>query len=110
MDWNNILTLTGVFLGTAIAAYVGYSRKWPTKPVDPVLAGVGLGFGDKEQGERLISEMRRCADSLEVLADKRTDEMAEMHRVLLDRLDAQERREEQEEQRPRRAAPRRRQS
>ena len=106
MDWNNLLTLMGVFLGTAIAAYVGYSKKWPARPpVDPVLAGVGFELGNREQSKQIVEALIRCAVALEILADKRTDEMEEIHRQLLDRLD---RRAEQEEASPRRQPRRRR--
>ena len=93
----------GVALVIIIGAIGTYLRSLREKPrgLDPVLAGVGLGFGDKEQTERLIALHERIATALEILADKRTDEMADMHRALLERLDAQKRREEQEEQRPR---------
>lgn len=108
VDWNNFLTLAGVFVGAAIAAYVGYSKKWAAKPEHTMLTSVGIELGNREQAERLIGEVHGCRLALEALADKRVDEMEEMHRSLLDRLDAQERREEQEEQRPRRPPPRRR--
>ena len=108
MDWNNALTLAGVFIGAATAAYVGYSKKWTNKADHTVLAGVGIELGSREQSERLIGEVRGCRLALEALADKQRSEMEELHRSLLDRLDAQERREEQEEQRPRRPPPRRR--
>ncbi len=108
VDWTNALTLAGVFIGAASAAYVGYSKRWPAKPDNPVLTGIGIGFGDREMQERLIAEVKGCRLALEVLADKRTDEIEELHRSLLDRMDAQERREEQEEQRPRRQPARRR--
>lgn len=108
MDWNNALTLAGVFIGAATAAYVGYSKKWTTKIDHPVLAGVGIELGNREQTERLIGEVRGMRVALEILADRRTEEMEEMHKALLERLDAQERREEQEEQRPRRPPTRHR--
>lgn len=108
VDWTNAITLAGVFIGAATAAYVGYSKRWPAKPDNPILTGIALGYGDKEQTERLITEVRGCRIALEALADKQRSEMEELHRSLLDRMDAQERREEQEEQRPRRPAPRRR--
>jgi hypothetical protein len=107
VDWNNLFTLAGVLIGTATAAYVGYSKKWPAKP-DPVLTGIGFELSNREQTERLIGEVRGCRVALEVLADRRTEEMEDMHKALLERLDAQERREEQEEQSPRRHPPRRR--
>lgn len=101
------LSAAGVALVIIIAGIGNYLRSLRDKPrpVDPVLAGVGLAFGDKEQTERLISVHMRVAAALETLADKRTDEMAEMHRQLLDRLD---RRAEQEEASPRRQPRRRR--
>ena len=106
MDWTNAITLAGVFLGAATAAYVGYSKRWPAKPDNPVLTGIGIGFGDREQHERLIVEVRGCRLALEILADRRTEEMEDIHRELLERLD---RREEQEAQKPRRPqTPRRR--
>lgn len=105
VDWTNAITLAGVFLGAATAAYVGYSKRWPAKPDHPVLTGIGIGFGDREMQERLIVEVRGCRLALEILADRRTEEMEDMHKALLERLD---RREEQESQRPRRQPPRRR--
>lgn len=102
LDWNNIITLAGVGIGTCIAAFIGYSKKWPAKPpVDPVLAGVGFELGNREQSKQIVDALTRIAVALEILADKRTDEIEQIHRSLLDRLDAQERREEQEEARPR---------
>jgi hypothetical protein len=98
--------LAGVFLGAATAAYVGYSKRWPpAKPDHPVLTGIGLGFGDREMHERLIKEIRGMRIALEILADRRTEEMEDMHKALLERLD---RRYEQEESKPRRQPPRRR--
>lgn len=92
----------GIITLAAVGRYLSRPRE-PRKH-DPILAGIGLGFGD----ERFLAILTRCAEALEALADKRTDEMEDMHKALLERLDAQERREEQEEQRPRRAPPRRR--
>jgi hypothetical protein len=67
-----------------------------------------LAFGEHDQMERLIGQTKRIADSMDVLADKRKDELEEIHRALLNRLDMQERREEQEEPRRRPDPPRRR--
>ena len=105
MDWTNAITLAGVFIGAATAAYVGYSKRWPPPKQDPILTGIGIGFGDREMQERLIAELHGCRVALEVLADRRTEEMEEIHRELLARLD---RKEEQEESRPRRQPARRR--
>lgn len=111
------MELTPELLGTAavgavviVSAIGNYLRtlKEKPRPIDPVIAGIGIGYGDREQTERLILEVRGCRIALEALADKRADEMEEMQQALLDRLDDAARRKEQEEQRPRRAPPRRR--
>ena len=90
-----------VILG-AIGNYLRSLREKPKPDVHPVLTGVGIGWGDRDQTERMITQFTRIADSVAILADKRTDEMEEIHKTLLARLDMQERREEQEEQQPRR--------
>lgn len=110
------MELTPELLGTAgvgavvlIGAIGNYLRSLREKPraSDPVIAGIGLAFGDREQSERMISALTRMAAAMEILADRRTDEMADIQKALLERLDAQERREEQEQERSRRP-PRRR--
>lgn len=96
----------GLVLGLgALGQYLRTLRS-PAKPLDPVLVGIGIGYGDKEQAERLIAATVRMAVAMETLADKRTGEMVDIHKALLERLDAQQRREEQEEQRPRRSVRR----
>lgn len=100
---NEIWVPAAVFFGTAIAAFIGYFRKLPApKAQDPVIAGIAVAYGDREQTERLIGEVKRCATALEVLADRRTEEIEEMHQKLLDRLDRAE-----QQQRPHRPARRR---
>ena len=102
--------IAGAYGGIITLAAIGRYLTLPKirRHADPVLASVGLELGNREQTERLIAEVHGCRLALETLADKRTDEIEELHRSLLDRMDAQERREEQEEQRPRRQPPRRR--
>lgn len=95
-----------VFIG-AIGNYLRTLKERPAHRADAVVAGIALGYGDKEQTERVIVLLGRMTASLEALADRRTDEMEDMHKALLERLDAQERREEQEEQIPRRHPARR---
>ncbi|MGX9145958.1 hypothetical protein [Mesorhizobium sp. 128a] len=88
----------GVFLGTAFAAFIGYFRKVPPpKTPDPVIAGIAVGFGDREQSERVITEIRAmtaevrgCRVALEVLADRRTEEIEDMQQKLLEQLDRAE--------------------
>ena len=105
MDWTNAITLAGVFIGAAAAAYVGYSKRWPPPKQDPILTGIGIGFGDREMQERMNGFLGRIAVALEILADRRTEEMEDIHRELLARLD---RKQEQEESKPRRMPSRRR--
>jgi hypothetical protein len=95
-----------IILG-AVGNYLRSLKALPSQP-DAVLRGIGMELGDKDQTERLIAQVKRIADGMDILADKRTDEMEEIHKTLLARLDMQERREEQEEQQPRRPTPRRR--
>ncbi len=103
-----IAALYGALIAlAAIGQYINRPKQ-PAKQ-DPVLTGIGMAFGDREQTERLIAVFARCAIALETLADRRASELEDMHRQVMDRLDMQHRREEQEE--PRRRpdpAPRRR--
>lgn len=103
MDWTNAITLVGVFMGAATAAYVGYSKRWPAKPEAPVLTAIGVELGNREQTERLIAEVHGCRVALEVLADRRTEEIEDIHKELLERMDRAE-----QMQKTRRAPPRRR--
>jgi hypothetical protein len=77
VDWNNALTLAGVFIGAATAAYVGYSKKWPNKPDHPVLTSVGIELGSREQTERLIEQVKRIADVLEDKAQAKIEDKLE---------------------------------
>lgn len=106
VEASEIITLAGVFVGGILAGAIGYLRKAPASQQQPVLQGIGMELGNKEQSERLIEQVKRIADGMDILSDKRTDEFQDMHKALLERLDAQERREEQEEQRPRKPLPR----
>lgn len=103
---TDTLKSAAAFMAFVLAGLWAYfSQQKRPSPANPVLAGVGLELGNREQTERLISEVHGCRLALEVLADRRTEEMEDIHRELLARLD---RKEEQEEQRPRRQPPRRR--
>ena len=110
VELNDFLTLAGVFVGGVIAGLIGYFRpkKQAVRSSDPVLTGVGMAFGEHDQMERLVGQVKRIAESLDVLADRRTDELEDIHRELLARLDMQERRKEQEEPRRRPDPPPRR--
>ena len=103
VDLHDLITNAAFFIIALIAGAGAYLRRRPrpAPAVDPVVAGVGFGLMERQQAEQLIEQVKRCAVALEVLADRRTEEMEDIHKALLERLDAQERREEQEEPRPR---------
>lgn len=92
MDWNNALTLAGVFIGAATAAYVGYSKKWPNKQEHQVLTSVGIELGNREQTERLIEHTKRLADGVErigdVLEDKNQARIQDTLEELGEKVDA----------------------
>lgn len=87
--WANL----GILLATAVAALAGYfgPRVFGKTPpaaakADPVLMGVGVAFGDKEQSERMIECLDRIATALEAIADRRQSEMQDTMEEILDRL------------------------
>lgn len=74
-------------LAAGAAGYFGRELLGKSSPkVDPVITGIGLALGDKEQSERLIDELRRIAVALEALADKRQSEIDEKLEELLERI------------------------
>lgn len=96
------------FILAGLWAYLKNPKASP--PTNSVLGTIGMEYGNREQTERLITQVTRCADSLAVLADKKTDEAADLHDRLLRKLEDDERehhRMEQEDQRPRKMPPRR---
>ncbi|RWG02585.1 hypothetical protein [Mesorhizobium sp.] len=66
----------GIIFLVAIGRYL--SRPKEVAKVDPVITGVGIELGSREQTERLISEVKRIGD---ILTDKNTE-------GINDRLDA----------------------
>ena len=93
---TNIGSSIGWLLAAGLSGLVMYWRTRPAKPIEqnPVLTGIGMELGNKEQTERLIAQVERCADSLEVLADRRTaeiDDKMDDFRSLLARLLEKER-------------------
>lgn len=103
MPNNDSLKSAAAFIAFILAGLWAYFRP-QRRPAtqSPVLTGVGIELGNREQTERLVGEVHGCRVALEALADKRVDEMEDIHKALLECMDAQERREEQDEQRPRR--------
>lgn len=81
-----------LFFG-AVAMYLN-SRQRPstTQRVDSVVAGVGVGFIERETSERLVDAAERIAVATETLADRRQASIDEKLDVLLDRLQQAEER------------------
>lgn len=91
--WANL----GILLAAAVAALAGYFgprvfRKTPAPKTDPVLTGIGLALGDKEQSERMVECLDRIARALEAIADKRQTEMQDTMEEILERLSDKEKR------------------
>ena len=91
---NETFLMIGGFVAAFLAGVFGYlKRPKEMTRVDPVIAGVGLEYGNREQMERLIAETKRqaealtrCAEQLAVLASAFVDEKTES---INDRLDDQ---------------------
>lgn len=91
MDTNEIMTLAGVFVGGIFIALLGYIRKPSTAAAqDPIVASVGLEFGNRMQMDDLIKEVARIGDILE--GKKQAGIEADLKEIL-ERLDAHEERE-----------------
>lgn len=90
---NEFLTYAGVFFGGLLMALAGYRKKPPPAAADPVVASVGLEFGNRLQMDELIAETKRVADamdkaasSLAVLADQDRAEFKDALKDLLERI------------------------
>lgn len=90
MSINEILTYAGVFVGGIILVLAGYKQK--PKEQNTVVAGVGLELGNRAQMDMLITEVKRCADSLAVLADRKQAAIEDRLDEVLERLEERERR------------------
>jgi hypothetical protein len=91
MEFTNDLWVHAVYgLLLALAALKQYLDK-PKQPPknEAIIAGVGLGFGERDQMERLIAEVKRIADAL---TDKNTSGINHRLDELLERIDEAERR------------------
>jgi len=88
-----------LFFG-AVAMYLN-SRQRPsnTQRVDSVVAGVGVGFVERETSERLIEAAERIAVATETLADRRQASIDEKLDALLDQLQQAEGRSDKRRQR-----------
>lgn len=70
MDINELTTqagvLTGAFIAAVLAGIIGYfGKRKPLARTDPVLTGVGLELGNRQQVDQIITELKRIADILE---------------------------------------------
>lgn len=74
----------GLLLLAGVGRYLTRKKDAPAKAPDSMLAAIGLEFGTREQGERLIAELKRIADTL---ADKKQNEMDDKLDELLERMD-----------------------
>ncbi|HTV67501.1 MAG TPA: hypothetical protein VMF90_03095 [Rhizobiaceae bacterium] len=93
--WTNL----GILLAAVVAGLAGYygpRLRQPPAPVkiDPVVAGIGLELGNRQQLDLLIQAVNRVAD---VLDGKKTAGIEETLKEILERMEAVESR-----QRPRR--------
>lgn len=96
VETAEIVTNLGILIGAVFAGIFTYNRTTkpssPTVTTDAVVAGVGVELGNRHQTEQLIAEVRRCADCLEILADRKREETEEKLDEILERLDERERR------------------
>lgn len=96
---SELVATLGTVLGAlfvaliAVANYLRTKEK-PQQQSTAVLTGIGLAFGDKLQTEELIKQVTRIANGIDVLADRRTDDMADMQKELIERMDRAEAREQ----------------
>lgn len=68
----------GILLLVALGQYLARPRQ--TTKNDAVIAGVGMAFGEHDQMERLIAEVKRIGD---ILSDEKQSDMQETLDALL---------------------------
>jgi hypothetical protein len=104
-----ILTNIGILLGAIFAGIIAYfGKRPPEKPgtKDTVVAGLGIEFGNRLQVDQAIAELKRIADSLAIIADrKQATTEAKLDRILEELDEAEEREREKANQMPRPARP-----
>ena len=95
VETNEIVTYAGVFFGGIVTALIGYFRKRP--PASTVgtaaIAGIGIELGNRVQIDALIAEVKRCADSLAILADRKQASFEDKLDRILEDLEEKEREE-----------------
>jgi hypothetical protein len=91
VDKTELFTNIGVLLAGVFAGLYAYATKKEPKPESIVAASIGLELGNRIQADQLIEQVTRCADYLEVLADRKTEEIDDNIKQVLKRLDDRER-------------------
>jgi hypothetical protein len=89
---NEILTYLGVFVGGVMLTLAGYGKKPKPPEQESVVAGIGMELGNRMQTDQIIHELKRIADSLAAISDRREAARDEMMREMLERLEDKERR------------------
>ena len=85
MPDNDTLKSAAAFIAFVLAGLWAYFRV-PNRPApSPVLTGVGLELGSREQTERLIEQVKRIAD---VLEDKNQAKIEDKLEDLAEKVDA----------------------
>ncbi|RFB95239.1 hypothetical protein B5K11_09835 [Rhizobium leguminosarum bv. trifolii] len=94
METHDIVTYAGVFFGGIVTALIGYFRKRPMSApavANAAIAGIGMELGNRAQIDALISEVKRCADSLAILADRKQASFEDKLNRLIEDLEEKER-------------------
>ncbi len=94
MPSNEVLASAAFFIASVLAALWTYIRKPPPSPAttSTVITGIGGEFGNRQQMDMLIIEVKRIADALQALSDQKQNDMNEKMDELLERLADAERR------------------
>jgi hypothetical protein len=85
---NEVVTLAAVFAGTAIAAAIAYLKKPAPKP-----GPGGIDLGNRLQADEMNLQLKRIADGIEVLADRKQAELSETLKELIGKVDDLDRRD-----------------
>jgi hypothetical protein len=90
---NELVTLAGVFVGTAVAALIAYLKKPVPKPEpNAIVTGIGLELGNRLQLDEMNMQLRRIADAAEILADRKQAELSETLKELVEKVEDLDRR------------------
>lgn len=94
VDKADILSGAGFFIAAILAGLWGYFGRPAKKETDPIVASFGIGWMEREQTQMFLSAIERSAraqeriaDALEVLADKRQDNMEDSLEEMAKKID-----------------------